>query len=127
MIETVRHLAGTCAVVLDSPHSGTVYPEDFGHACDRRSLRRAEDTHVEKLYDFRAQRWACIGSRPCFRAATSTPIASLAEIDESLIDGALARPRAAKALRAKRAKVRLGKGLIWRLTDEGLPLYDRSV
>src|SRR5438270_1589340 len=43
---------GTSAVVLDSPHSGTDYPSDFGHACDLQALRRAEDTHVDWLYDF---------------------------------------------------------------------------
>jgi len=49
---TINALAGTTPLVLDSPHSGVNYPEDFGHACDPRSLRQAEDTHVEKLYDF---------------------------------------------------------------------------
>ena len=44
--------AGTTPLVLDSPHSGTVYPADFDHACDPLVLRRAEDTHVEKIYDF---------------------------------------------------------------------------
>ena len=52
MTDTLRTMAGTTALVLDSPHSGTDYPGDFGHACDPAVLRRAEDTHVEKLYDF---------------------------------------------------------------------------
>ena len=44
--------SGHTALVLDSPHSGTRYPADFGYCCDLALLRRAEDTHVEKLYDF---------------------------------------------------------------------------
>ncbi|MBI1215108.1 MAG: N-formylglutamate amidohydrolase [Alphaproteobacteria bacterium] len=39
-------------IIADSPHSGTVYPGDFGYACDLHELRKAEDSHVDKLYDF---------------------------------------------------------------------------
>ncbi|HVR48998.1 MAG TPA: N-formylglutamate amidohydrolase, partial [Pseudorhodoferax sp.] len=52
MSAALRTVLGTTPLVLDSPHSGTVYPADFDHACDPLVLRRAEDTHVEKLYDF---------------------------------------------------------------------------
>ena len=48
----VKIIPGTTALVLDSPHSGVTYPDDFRHACDLQALRQAEDTHVEKLYDF---------------------------------------------------------------------------
>ena len=48
----VGYFLGKSALVLDSPHSGTAYPADFLFACDALALRRAEDTHVEKLYDF---------------------------------------------------------------------------
>ena len=48
----IRLYAGTAPLVLDSPHSGVAYPADFGHCLDAATLRRAEDTHVEKLYDF---------------------------------------------------------------------------
>jgi len=52
MTPFLRSLPGTTALVLDSPHSGTDYPDDFAYACALPTLRRAEDTHVEKLYDF---------------------------------------------------------------------------
>ena len=38
----VMTIPGTTALVLDSPHSGVAYPEDFRHACDPQALRRAE-------------------------------------------------------------------------------------
>ena len=38
-------------VVFDSPHSGVFYPEDFGHTVSLATLRMAEDTHVDKLYE----------------------------------------------------------------------------
>ncbi len=37
-------------LVLDSPHSGEHYPEDFDHAPPRDVVRQAEDTHVARLY-----------------------------------------------------------------------------
>ncbi|MEP6964742.1 MAG: N-formylglutamate amidohydrolase, partial [Polaromonas sp.] len=51
-MQFITHFPGTTSLVLDSPHSGTAYPADFLHACDMAMLRSAEDTHVEKLYDF---------------------------------------------------------------------------
>jgi N-formylglutamate deformylase len=49
MVSTV---SGTTPLVFDSPHSGTHYPPDFRSACSLPTLRRAEDTHVEKIYAF---------------------------------------------------------------------------
>src|SRR5215469_5909013 len=37
-------------LVLDSPHSGSLYPEDFGYCCPLPVLRRAEDAYVDELY-----------------------------------------------------------------------------
>jgi N-formylglutamate deformylase len=114
----------TTPLVLDSPHSGTAYPADFGHACDSPLLRQAEDTHVEKLYDF-APRWASPGSRRCSRAATSTPTAATRDRRRH----ARGRPgRAVETDPAALSKVRLGKGLVWKnLTDDGQPIYQRKL
>ncbi|HIN58982.1 MAG TPA: hypothetical protein EYM88_02610, partial [Gammaproteobacteria bacterium] len=38
-------------LVLDSPHSGTFYPKDFGHQVPLEQLRWGEDTHVERLFE----------------------------------------------------------------------------
>jgi N-formylglutamate amidohydrolase len=38
-------------LVFDSPHSGRDYPEDFGYSCDFNGLRRAEDNHVDELFE----------------------------------------------------------------------------
>ena len=37
-------------LVLDSPHSGEWYPDDFDHAPPRALVRQAEDTHVARLW-----------------------------------------------------------------------------
>ena len=37
-------------LVLDSPHSGRLYPEDFNHACPRTWLQETEDSYVNELF-----------------------------------------------------------------------------
>ena len=50
----LRHAPPTAPLplVLDSPHSGEHYPDDFYHAPPRDVVRQAEDTHVARLYSF---------------------------------------------------------------------------
>jgi N-formylglutamate deformylase len=124
MNSLVRAVAGEVALVLDSPHSGVSYPEDFRHVCELRDLRQAEDTHVEKLYDF-APGLRVAWIEALFPRSYLDANRNLTEIDVSLFDEAWPDPIETdpKTL----AKVRLGKGLIWRCTDEGLPLYDRRL
>jgi N-formylglutamate deformylase len=120
----VRYLPGTTALVLDSPHSGTDYPPDFAYACDLQTLRRAEDTHVEKLYDF-AHGLGAGWVEAHFPRSYLDANRDTTEIDTSLIDSAW--PGAVSTDPKVMSKVRLGKGLIWRTTDDGHPIYDRQL
>ena len=49
-LEIVRPRGPAIALVCDSPHSGTQYPQDFGYHVDLADLRRCEDTLVEALW-----------------------------------------------------------------------------
>lgn len=120
----IKEVAGSNALVLDSPHSGTAYPDDFGFACDYATLRRAEDTHVEKLYDF-APALGAAWVEALFPRSYLDANRNTTELDVSLLDGPW--PDAIASDAALLAKVRLGKGLIWRSTDEGVPLYARQL
>ena len=120
---TMRYVTchpGTTALVLDSPHSGTWYPDDFQPACDLTVLRRAEDTHVDKLYDF-APGLGVAWVEAHFPRSYLDANRDLTELDVSLLDAAWPDPV------EEGAKVRLGKGLVWRLTDDGVALYDRKL
>jgi N-formylglutamate deformylase len=118
----VIHHPGNSPLVLDSPHSGISYPADFGYCCDLASLRRAEDTHVEKLYDF-ANAAGAAWVEALFPRSYLDANRNVTEIDESMLDAPW--PQEVATDPVVLSKVRLGKGLIWRTTDEGLPLYDR--
>lgn len=120
----VRFLPGSAPLVLDSPHSGTAYPADFGHACDLAVLRQAEDTHVEKLYDF-APALGVAWIEALFPRSYIDVNRNTTEFDVTLIEEPWADP--VETTPAALGKVRLGKGLIWRMTDDGVPIYSRKL
>jgi len=120
----VTSVAGHTPLVLDSPHSGTVYPEDFRPVCDLATLRRAEDTHVEKLYAFASDMGAA-WIEAHFPRSYLDANRDMTEVDTTMLDGPWTEPVSTDP--RVLSKVRLGKGLIWKLTDEGLPIYDRPL
>ena len=120
----IRALPGHTPLVLDSPHSGTTYPDDFDYACDLATLRRAEDTHVEKLYSF-APSLGVAWIEAHFPRSYLDANRDTTEVDIEMLDGSWPEPVATDPVVL--SKVRLGKGLIWRFTDDGVPLYDRAL
>lgn len=116
---------GQSPLVLDSPHSGTFYPPDFGFACDLDVLRRAEDTHVEKLYGFASQ-LGCSWIEAHFPRSYLDANRNLTEVDPNMIAGDWPHPVEMSDAYVL-SKRRLGKGLIWRATDSGEPLYARQL
>ena len=117
--------AGSTPLVLDSPHSGTDYPQDFGHVCDLATLRRAEDTHVEKLYSF-APALGVAWVEAHFPRSYLDANRNVTEIDATMLSGAWP-DELGEQNAAVQSKLRLGKGLIWRMTDDGFPLYNRPL
>jgi N-formylglutamate deformylase len=124
MTTSLRVLPGTTPLVFDSPHSGTRYPFDFGYSCDLAGLRRAEDTHVEKLYDF-VPDLGVAWIEAHFPRSYLDANRNITEIDTTLFDQAWPDP--VETDPALMSKVRLGKGLIWRMTDDGVAIYDRPL
>ncbi len=116
---------GHTPVVLDSPHSGTHYPSDFGYVCDLVTLRKAEDTHVEKLYAF-APELGAAWLEAHFPRSYLDANRNTTEVDFAMLDGHWPHSDASNDA-AILSKLRLGKGLIWRATDDGVPMYDRRL
>ncbi len=119
-----KSIPGQTALVLDSPHSGVDYPADFGFASPLAVLRRAEDTHVEKLYDF-APSLGVAWVEAFFPRSYLDANRNTTEIDVSLF--AEPWPDAVETDPVILKKVQLGKGLIWRTTDDGVPIYQRPL
>ena len=83
---TQQEPSGTVVpLVLDSPHSGTEYPADFGAAQSQEALRTAEDSYVDELYAAAPELGATlIAAR--FPRAYIDPNRSVLDIDTSLLD-----------------------------------------
>ena len=72
-------------LVLDSPHSGIEYPDDFRHAVAPKDLRKAEDSFVDHLYGAGPELGAVlIAAR--FPRSYIDPNRSLLDVDTSLLD-----------------------------------------
>lgn len=107
-------------LVLDSPHSGIEYPGDFRYAAPLPVLRKAEDTHVDDLY----------AAAPTHGATLLAALFPRSYIDpnrdESDVDPDLLADAWPVELRPGE-KSKLGLGLIWRLAQPDVPVYDRKL
>jgi N-formylglutamate deformylase len=122
--QMVTSVPGTSAVVLDSPHSGTCYPDDFGSCLPLATLRQAEDTHVEKIYAF-APSLGVSWVEAHFPRIYLDANRDTTEVDTGMMDGNWPLPVTEDQVVLQ--KVRLGKGLIWKFTDAGVPIYERAL
>jgi len=107
-------------LVLDSPHSGEHYPDDFDHAPPRAVVRQAEDTHVGRLYASAPSHGAAL-LEATFPRAYLDANRSLEDIDPELLADGWERPLAPSGKTAK------GIGLVWRVARDGSPMYARKL
>ncbi len=114
-----------CAVphaplVLDSPHSGTAYPADFGHAAPIATLRRSEDTHVDALFAAAPDHGAVLLGA-LFPRSYIDANRALEDLDPAMLDSPWPEPI------NPGQKTQLGIGLISRLCGAMVPIYDRKL
>lgn len=107
-------------LVLDSPHSGTLYPDDFDTSVPHAKLRQAEDTFVDELYSNGPGFGATLISA-IFPRSYIDPNRSLLDIDATLLDAAWPGPAIPSP------KTQRGIGLIWRVLDSGESIYARKL
>lgn len=108
-------------LVLDSPHSGRVFPADFGAAVPLEDLRDGEDCFIDELWRPAAQRGIPLLAAQ-FPRTYLDPNRHAGDVDLDLLDGGHwpheHRPS---------GKARIGKSLIWRTLDDGRPIYSRRL
>lgn len=107
-------------LVCDSPHSGTTYPADFGHAAPMALLRKGEDTDVDALWSAAPAVGATLLAAR-FPRTYIDPNRTLEDLDPDLLDAPWPTPL------NPGEKTRLGYGLIWRKLGAGTPVYDRKL
>jgi N-formylglutamate deformylase len=112
--------AGALPLVLDSPHSGEHYPDDFDHVPPRAMVRLAEDTHVARLYRT-ATRVGATLIEATFPRAYIDANRSLVDLDPLLLADDWPDPVTPSR------KTEQGIGLVWRIARGGAPLYDRKL
>lgn len=109
------------ALVCDSPHSGTTYPEDFAYSVALADLRKCEDTLVEALWaDVPAVGGTLVHAHfprsyiDANRACTDIEAAMLCE------------PWPGEVQPSKRC-IELGNGLVFSKTTTLAAIYDRKL
>lgn len=118
-VTTTPPAAAPLPIVIDSPHSGTVYPADFGSVLQGLALRQGEDTWVHDLYASAPRHGATLLAAQ-FPRAYIDPNRSLLDIDTALLADTWPGPVTPSR------KTELGIGLVWRLMG-GQPMYDRRL
>jgi len=106
-------------LVCDSPHSGVIYPRDFGSCLPAPILRSGEDTYVDELWRAIPAVGGCLLAAN-FPRTYIDPNREITDIDVDM----LAEPWATEVQPSE--KTRLGSGLIWRLARRHA-LYDRKL
>ena len=103
-------------LVLDSPHSGHDFPDDFGSVLSVEELRTAEDSFVHELWAGATQHGAHL-LEALFPRSYIDPNRSAGDIDLELLDGPWPHRYEPSG------KARLGNALVWRLLDDGTTIY----
>ena len=110
--------AGALPLVLDSPHSGAHYPEEFAYCCPLPVLRRAEDAYVDELYEAAPAHGATLIGALFPRSYIDVNRAP-DDLDPGLL--AVAPPPCLTPRPATRV------GLVRRHAQPGVPIYDRKL
>lgn len=110
-------------VVFDSPHSGTTYPDDFNYACDFDTLKTAEDTYVDDLFEH-APDHGITFLKALFPRSYVDVNRKCDDIDPELLSKDA--PQIDLEMNPS-PRSHAGIGLIRRLVKPGVPVYDRQL
>lgn len=107
-------------LVLDSPHSGTVFPTEFRPIAPFAEVRDPEDSYIDDIHAA-ASGYGATLLRALFPRIYIDPNRSVQDLDPAEIDGDWPDPT------APGVKTSSGIGLIWTKTPGNMDLYDRKL
>ncbi len=126
-IDNILELRGpenALPVIFDSPHSGNIYPDDFGYGCDFESLKRIEDAYVDDLFA-NAPDCGALLLRALFPRSYIDVNRARDDVDENLFSGTW--PQAQFGVITPSHRSDSGIGLIGRIIRPGMPIYHRDL
>lgn len=116
LVEVLRPGRPAAPLVLDSPHSGTIYPPDFAAAQPPERYRRAEDMYVDELFAAAPSLGVPL-LKALFGRIYCDVNRAVDDLDPAVLDDAEGLDLAPSV------KARLGKGVVWTATPpDGAPL-----
>lgn len=110
-------IASLAPLVVDSPHSGRIYPADFAYACPLPLLRQTEDNYVDELVGGAAEAGATVIMAEFPRSYIDVNRAE-DDIDPALLTEPWPEPLNPSD------RTLLGLGLVRRLCKSGVPVYN---
>ena len=133
MDQPLLTLHGPCGpthpLVLDSPHSGRFLPPDFNASVDEAALRDGEDCFIDALWLPATTRGVPLLAAQ-FARTYIDPNRHADDIDLDLLQGGVwpdRGPDGQQPSHQPSGKASIGKALIWRLLDDGRPIYNRQL
>jgi N-formylglutamate amidohydrolase len=103
-------------LLVDSPHSGRIYPADFEYTCPLPLLRQAEDAYVDEVIAGAVDAGATVVLAEFPRSMIDVNRAE-SDLDPAALDGAWSEPLSPDAMTLA------GFGLVRRLCRNGIALY----
>jgi N-formylglutamate deformylase len=88
MIEIIKPQGSVIPLVLDSPHSGTHYPNDFHFICPQIWLQQTEDKYVDVLFGNAPQHGAVL-LKALFTRSYIDVNRAMDDLDPTMIEGVL--------------------------------------
>ncbi|SMF18997.1 N-formylglutamate amidohydrolase [Tistlia consotensis] len=107
-------------LVLDSPHSGSWFPEDMGSLLSTETLLRGRDAYIDELYGAAPEQGApLLAAR--FSRVYIDPNRAPEDLDPAMVEGTWPHPTQAGP------KTGRGVGLIWSRIEGRQAIYDRKL
>jgi len=120
VLEVRGPAAAAIPLVLDSPHSGHAFPDDFGAVVSEADLREGEDCYIDELYaggpELGVPLLAALWPRTYL-----DPNRHAGDVDLDLIEGSW------NSDYKPSGKAKVGKALIWRTLEDGRPIYSKKL